>query len=238
MKSGNKSLWARFKDLRHQLFYALITRRNRETLTLGEKSQWTIQSGSIFENSVVYSAGVGGDVSFEKELIRQFGCPVFILDPSPTGAATMDRPENRNAKLHFEPIGLADSDGMFSFKAPEKDKEGSFRMTTSSESANHSFRCESLATLMRKRGHETIDLLKIDIEGFEYGVLRQICAQKLPVKQICVEFHHSLIPGVKRKQTIRAIIRLLRSGYRLIYRKNWDHTFALPSVSKIVDRHS
>src|ERR1700720_2443517 len=120
------NLSTRLKDVRYTLFYALIKRRRRQTLTLGHKCQWTIQSESICESSVVYSAGVGGDISFEKELIRRFGCHVVLLDPSPTGIATMDQPENRIPKLHFEPIGLTDSDGTFSFEAPDDHREGSY----------------------------------------------------------------------------------------------------------------
>jgi len=225
MKKGHRNLLTQFKDLRHSVFYALITQRNCNTLTLGDKCQWTIESGSIGENSVVYSAGVGGDISFEKELINRFDCEVVLLDPSPTGVATMNRPENRIAKLHFESVGLADSDGSFSFDAPDNDEEGFYRIRASPGAGGHLFRCWSLPTLMRKHDHDHVDLLKIDIEGFEYGVLKQICVEKLPVKQICVEFHHSIVPGIKRKQTIEAIVRLLRSGYKLIHRKDWDHTF-------------
>jgi FkbM family methyltransferase len=225
MKTLESSLLHQFKDFRHALFYALTLQRNQKTLTLGGACQWTIQTGSISENSVVYSAGVGGDISFEKELIRQFGCDVILLDPSPTGIATMDQPQNRVAKLHYEAIGLAESDGTFSFEAPDGNTDGSYRVEALPGAGRYRFPCSSLPTLMRHHGHDHIDLLKIDIEGFEYGVLKQICAQKLPVKQICVEFHHSLVPGIRRKQTIGAIIRLLLSGYRLIHRKDWDHTF-------------
>jgi FkbM family methyltransferase len=196
-------------------------------VTLGGSCPWTIQVGSIGPNSVVYSAGVGGDVSFEKELVRRFGCRVILLDPSPTGIATMNKPENQDPNIDFRPVGLADSDGDVCFGSPINPAEGFYRRPTSSSASGSSFRCASLPTLMRDHDHDHIDLLKIDIEGFEYGVLKQICAQKLKVNQICVEFHHSLVPGVSRRQTISAIIQLLRYGYRLIRRKDWDHTFVL-----------
>jgi FkbM family methyltransferase len=225
MNTESKNLFGRFRDFRHALFYALVLQRNEKTVTLGGACQWTIQAGSISENSVVYSAGAGGDISFEKELIGQFGCDVILLDPSPTGVATMEQPHNRIEKLHFEPVGLAEADGMFSFAPPDGATDGSYRIQVSPGAGQHSFRCSSLPTLMQNHGHDHIDLLKIDIEGFEYGVLNQICARKLPVRQICVEFHHSIVPGIRRKQTIGVIIKLLFSGYRLIHRKDWDHTF-------------
>jgi FkbM family methyltransferase len=229
MKTLERNLLRRFKDLRHGLFYTLIIQRNQKTLTLGGQFQWTIQAGSMCENSIVYSAGAGGDISFEKELINRFGCHVILLDPSPTGVATMNRIENQVPKLLFEPVGLAALDGTYLFEEPENPQEGSYRIRGVPGADGNGFPCLSLPTLMHKYGHDHVDLLKIDIEGAEYGVLKQICAQKLPVRQICVEFHHSLVPGIRRRQTIGTIVKLLRCGYKLIHRKDWDHTFVKTS---------
>ena len=77
---------------------------------------------------------------------------------------------------------------------------------------------------MAKNGHDSIDLLKIDIEGFEYEVLESCLAQRIPIKQICVEFHDFFpeIPKARTKQMIRA---LQSHGYDLIHRHRHDHTF-------------
>lgn len=224
MKSVNR-LYSQFKDVRHSLFYALITESGRKTSTLGDECKWAIEKGSISETSVVYSAGVGKDISFEKELVERFGCSVLLFDPSSTGRATMAQSENQNPKIDFEPIGLSDSDGTSFFEAPQKGEEGSYWKASAPSGSARSFHCSSLPTIMRVRGHSHIDLLKLDIEGFEYGILRQICTQKLPIRQICVEFHHSLIPNVRRRQTVGAILRLMAAGYRLISRIDLDHTF-------------
>lgn len=218
------SLIKSLKDLRHSLFYSLIISRSHNMTTLGDECTWTLDTSGLTPSSVVYSAGVGGDISFEKQLTNQFGCEIILLDPSPTGEATMNKPENQHPKLKFQKVGLADSDGDIVLCAPEnKTEQSSYFMSSGDKGI--SVPCLSLPRFMKMHGHTCIDLLKMDIEGFEYGVLKQICAQKLPVKQICVEFHHSLIPGITRQQTIGAIIRLLCSGYKLIHRKDWDHTF-------------
>jgi hypothetical protein len=39
---------------------------------------------------VVYSGGAGGDISFELELVKRSGCEVFLFDPSPSGASTVN----------------------------------------------------------------------------------------------------------------------------------------------------
>jgi len=43
---------------------------------------------------------------------------------------------------------------------------------------------------MRELRHASIDLLKMDIEGAEYDVLADMISQRIPVKQLLVEFHH------------------------------------------------
>jgi hypothetical protein len=49
--------------------------------------------------------------------------------------------------------------------------------------------CTSLAREMGINQHDRIDLLKIDIGGFEYEVQERYLAEQIPIKQICVEFH-------------------------------------------------
>ena len=84
--------------------------------------------------------------------------------------------------------------------------------------------CTSLAREMEMNGHDSIDLLKIDIEGFEYEVLESCLAERIPIKQICVEFH-DFFPEIPKAKT-RAMIRALEShGFDLIHRHRHDHTF-------------
>ena len=185
---------------------------------------WTIDASGLSQSSIIYSAGVGGDISFEKQLTGQFGCEILLLDPSPTGEATMNKAENQNPKLKYQKIGLADSDEGIVISRPENaSAQSSYFMSSGKEGL--SVPCLSLPTLMKRNGHTRIDLLKMDIEGFEYGVLRQVCELKLPIRQICVEFHHSLVHGVTRSHTIKSILALRKSGYKLIHHQYSDHTF-------------
>src|SRR5258706_7627100 len=83
---------------RHLMICGLLLRRNFALTALGNKStecQWTFCPEGLGANSVVYSGGVGNDITFEHELARQFKCQIYLLDPSPTGVATMKRKENQ-----------------------------------------------------------------------------------------------------------------------------------------------
>jgi hypothetical protein len=61
---------------------------HRETLRLGNKSaDWTISPLNLSERSVVYSLGVGEDISFDLELIKRFAVTVHAFDPTPRSIA-------------------------------------------------------------------------------------------------------------------------------------------------------
>lgn len=213
------------KDFRFWLFYSLIIRKRTDLVTLGEQCPWTINPNGLGPASRVLCAGAGNDISFEKALIASYETPVVLLDPSPTGIETVRRENLPAQHLQFLPIGLAETDGPVTFREPLDPGEGSFASGGGAGSPTSTFDCQTLSTLMRRLNWNQIDLLKIDIEGSEYGVLREILRKSIKVRQICVEFHHGSNFGHDRKETAATIWSLRNAGYDLIHRTSWDHTF-------------
>ena len=75
---------------------------------------------------------------------------------------------------------------------------------------------KALDTLLQEQGDQTIDLIKMDIEGSEYVVLVDMVKKSIFPKQICVEFHHGMF-GYRRAQTIEAVKLLQDAGYEIFY---------------------
>jgi FkbM family methyltransferase len=146
--------------------------------------------------------------------------PVLVFDPSPTGIATVDASDTRN--LQFFPLGLAAHTGTLQFSVPKRATEGSYSIVQDGLDVV-SFDCVDLPTIMSRNGDSSIDLLKMDIEGFEYDIIHQFLDERIPIRQLCVEFHDWLRPG----QTRKTILRLYRAGYRIIHKHRGDHTFLL-----------
>jgi hypothetical protein len=69
---------------------------------------------------------------------------------------------------------------------------------------------------MKRLGHSKIDLLKINIEGSEYAVIKDMLFSNVPVRQIPVEFHHRF-PGVPLSQTEHAVRALIEHGYKIFH---------------------
>jgi FkbM family methyltransferase len=215
------------RDWRYRIFYRLVSGRPVPLLTLGEtvnECHWTFCPDGLGRDSIIYSGGVGTDISFERALVQRFGCNVVLFDPSPTGLATMAKQENQLPQFRFLPVALAGQRGSLTFAPPINPQEGSWYAPPGAPGALE-VPCIDLQSLLRENGLRRIDLLKIDIEGSEYEVLDDILDHRLPVRQICVEFHHSNLPGIKRRQTIRAMLKLRAHGYRLIHQYGTNHTF-------------
>ncbi len=187
--------------------------------TIGVLSQWTIVTSHLGPDAVIYSGGVGEDITFEQELIRRFGVKIHIFDPSPVAKRTIAL-ANTDLLL-FKPIGLAaSSTANFSVGGGAD----SSLWLKAGASGNERLPCTSLSQEMEINGHDCIDLLKIDIEGFEYEVLQSCLSKNIHIRQICVEFH-DFFPEVPRARTNQMIRDLKAHGFDLIHRHRHDHTF-------------
>jgi FkbM family methyltransferase len=219
------------KQVRNRLRYcfdSLYSKSLPDKETIGVLSQWTIVTRGMGPHTVMYSGGVGEDITFEQELIRRFGLKIHIYDPSPVAKRTIALANDD--RLIFSPVGLAASDrGTFSVGG------GTAEATWFKAGGTGSLPCTSIPREMALNSHSFIDLLKIDIEGFEYEVLESCFAERIPIKQICVEFH-DFFPDVTKAQTKNMIRTIESHGYDLIHRHRHDHTFLKrdPSLGKYV----
>jgi FkbM family methyltransferase len=174
---------------------------------------WVVPEGVLCKDSVVYSAGVGLDVSFDEALIALYGCDVFAFDPSPAAAEFVAH-RTLPRQFKFFPVGVAGEDGESGF-SPSAKSEGSFWKADSAHAATAKMSVHRVASLMRQFGHDRIDLLKLDIEGYEYEVIADMLASQIFPRCILVEFHHYQLrdPG----STKASVERLRSAGYDLFW---------------------
>ncbi len=193
--------------------------------SLGGASPWFVRTDLIRPGATVISGGAGKDISFELELARRFDCRIHLFDPSPTGARTLGDPANRHERLIFHPLGLSRDAGTVEFAAPVDPTEGSFRLAEGLiGGGSEQFACVSVSRFVRERGLQDLTLLKLDIEGFEYGVIDDVLEAGLRFDQICVEYHH-FMPHVTWSQTRRSLRALQAAGYRLQHKTMCDYLF-------------
>lgn len=228
LRSIGRSRSFRMKTLIHTLIDAPFCSSGRDMRPFGKDNVWTIfvEAWKPSDSLVVYSGGVGKDISTELELCSNFDCVIYLYDPSPTGISTMRDLEYTPANLAFSPQGLAGFEGSVSFAPPDLLLEGSYQVAEESRSDLLDFPCVRLSDEIRRHGHSRVHLLKLDIEGFEYEVLADVLSSGVQVDQICVEFHHFLAARHKG-DTDRALRQLVDLGYVLMHKSRYDYTFVL-----------
>lgn len=196
-------------------------------MRIGQEAGWNVALDSIKEGAFVVSGGAGKDISFELELAKKKGCRMVLLDPSPTGANTV-RTVLLPSNIFFEKKALSKHSGIIYMSKPQDMKEGSWRLCLDGKGDAMESTC--LTDVIKEHDTALIDLLKIDIEGYEYEVLKDAIEKKIPIQQICVEIHEGESFGKTRFDRWALILRMILSGYRLIYQKGWDYTFLRSSA--------
>jgi FkbM family methyltransferase len=171
---------------------------------------WTIPGGLIQPSWVCYCVGIGGDITFDLELIRRYGVRVRAFDPI---SDFVDDARDR----------AGDQPGFSAHQAAIHTSDGPLRMQVTHHVASRSVSSaglydshdfielpgRTLRSLMDELGDDRIDLLKLDLEGGEYDVVRTLDPRALGVKILAIQLHHS-----RSVRAARALIaHLHQDGY-------------------------
>lgn len=211
------------------MFRAIESVRSRVVAYAGILSSWPVKRGRPLEShgsgygswtivpplsadSVVYSFGIGRDLSFDLSLIRAYGCKVFAFDPTPESLAWC-RQQKFPPELSVHALAIACHDGQLTLDSPDRVGHASFRFSVG-EGA-HSFRCSTYDSIRLALGHGRVDVLKLDIEGCEYPTIPNILGTTCLPTQLLIEFHHRFPPH-SLKATKAAVQSILSAGYELV----------------------
>lgn len=150
-----------------------------------------VHPDDLQSDSIVYSFGIGQDISFDQQIIAQHHCQVFGFDPTPKSINWVAS-QNIPANFNFYPYGLGVKTEEVKFHLP-KNKEhvsGSvFDHRLVSEEDYVSVPLKSFSDILVDTGHQKIDILKMDIEGSEYIVIDSILDAGVPINQLLLETH-------------------------------------------------
>lgn len=200
---------------------------DREYVVLGsEYGGWAIDPSEINSNSIIYSVGVGEDITFDLELIDLFNCQVHAFDPTPIAVEYISKIGNINNFI-FHHIGLGAEDDLIDFQIPPISGWHSFSLTPDFNAAQvGSVKCkvQTLESIMIALGHQKIDVLKMDIEGFEYSVVENILSSNIKPKQLLIEFHHKIYQHSVLETKI-SVKKLIEFGYEIFWISDAGHEY-------------
>lgn len=180
-----------------------------------DNASWWVCPNGLSADSVVYSFGVGTDISFDLEMIRRFGMTVHAFDPTPRSIAWI-RSQRPLERFIFHDYGIGGQDGKAAFYPPNSDCFVSYSVFSRGSVTSPVVEAPicRLCTIVKALGHTKIDVLKMDIEGAEYEVVSDLLTSRVPIQQLLVEFHHRW-KDVGLDRTRNAIRNLNQAGFRI-----------------------
>ena len=184
--------------------------------------RFIIPKGIVGEDWIVYSGGVGEDISFDLELIERFGCHVHAFDPTPRAVEFVEKAAGQEPRFHFTPVAIWKEADVLRFYAPQNPDHVSHSVVNLQATEDYfEAECDSLSGLMKRLGHDRIDLLKLNIEGAEYEVLECMIERDPGVRVLCVAFDQPMPIW----RTHRMICQLAGARFVLCAIDGWKMTF-------------
>ena len=191
---------------------------------------WALPEGVVNAGSIIYSFGIGEDVSFDLALIEATGCRVFGFDPTPKSLRWVEG-NVREHKFVIRPWALGASDGELQLWLPKNPEHVSASCRPSEATSHDSFvaECRSLESVMRELDHAKVDVLKMDIEGHECEAVIGFEPVISNIKSIIIEIHTKMILDSYGEQKLDRMLAALETYPIVIDMKNGKR---LNSVSK------
>lgn len=195
------------------LEHTLIGRSGIPVSELQEYVIRLIRGDWLNKDSVVYAFGVSRHIETEEEWAEKLGCTVHLFDPTePAIEFIASRP--KDPKLPFDPVGVWTYTGVLKFYKDKRDWTKNLSVVNLYHSDSYvEAPCMTLADIMKKYGHDHIDLLKMDIEGSALPVLlHMLDATKIRPRQIVGSLER---PHLTYGATVSEIFKVVRDKGRL-----------------------
>lgn len=222
---------------------------------------WYLPQGLLQAGSQVLLAGAGTDITFDVVLAQQLGCHVHIADPTPRAVAhyhelqeavvsgtpfypvppapdgkPYDLMADGAHRMQLHPVALWHTAGNLRFYVPSSPVYVSMSALNLHQTSEYiEVPAVRLGQLIKDQGLPGLDLLKLDIEGAEYAVLKTVAEDGLRIGIICIEYDEYELPSDSGyRQRIRASLeQLLGMGYQIIHADGKaNYTLLLPDYWK------
>lgn len=138
------------------------------------------------DDLVIDGGGYQGE--WTDEMLCRYGCRSIIFEPVPQFAESLRQRYARNSRVEVCEAALSDRSGhtKITFSA-----DGSSTFASTDNAVTFGIRLVDFAAFLRERNVSEIACLKLNIEGGEYEVLREMAEQNLlgAVRSFLIQFH-------------------------------------------------
>ncbi len=232
---GSRARWRRLRRSIDRRWRELTLPRGY--VRLGTKyGGWWIDKNALAASPLLIDCGLGHDISFSTAFLSRFGGSVVGIDPnpqslaycrahSPPGMQIIDKAfwtrsgQTLTFNMPREPQRLpVGADGISgSLVASHAYVDGGDRLAVTTI---------SFKEVLTQTQRDECDVLKLDVEGAEYDVLKDLSESRdlSKTKQLLVEFHHGATHYTPA-DTEATVALVKRAGFRLIHVEGRNYIF-------------
>lgn len=198
-------------------YYLKVTLKCNNIWIGSQYGGFYIYPNYLSENSIVYSFGIGDDITFDIFLIKNYNCKIYAFDPTPKSINWINDNIISLPNFSFFDYGLNNISGFQNFFLPKNNKfisGSSIKQNNVNSNDVISVKMKTFKEISQIFSHKIIDILKMDIEGSEYDVIDDILNSNIIINQILVEFHDRFIQNGNSK-TKNFVSKLNEMGYQI-----------------------
>ncbi len=189
----------------------------------------------IFRNtfangSTIIDVGCGFDADFSVYMIEKYGLKSIGIDPTLKHKDALAKiSQNMGGKFRHILAAISSHDGKISFNESLKNISGSILQSHTNVQDGMIRKYEvdsvSLKKLPEYVGLKKIEYIKLDIEGAEYDLIRQLRAEDVVAyDQLFIEFHHHAT-NYSQKDTVDCVKKMKSLGFENFTLDNHDFLF-------------
>lgn len=216
---------------------------------------WIPKNIDFNEDSIIYSGGVGEDISFDIAMQSKYNCNIFLIDPTERAIKHYDQCKNyftskdksiftgdiqkdyftvidnytpKFSKFNYYSIGIWDSKTTLKFYKQTNKRYVSQSLINNMFGEQYTtIETTTIKDIMSNYEHDHIDLLKLDIEGAEVKVINNMLDDKIYPKYLCIEFDLFLKKKDQENGTSKVMKRIESLGYKILKNDNMNITYKL-----------
>jgi FkbM family methyltransferase len=213
----------------------------------GEDISFDIEMARKFNADIILIDPTPRAIKHVSDVLRRIGLPASA-SLNHTGCqltTAYDLQNIRSSQLRFIPNALFEREGIISLFPPKNSSHVSYSFINISKTVldvhSEIINCEATTIERIMKSHEitNIEILKLDIEGAQLEVIRNMFSLNIKPKQILIEIDELYFPSLKGKKRAKICFSLLlKNGYVMVGKENkFDFCFIQKSeLTKYLDK--
>lgn len=182
-------------------------------------------------SSTIVDVGCGSEAEFCVHMDRAYSASTFGVDPTRKHAEALSIIESESkGRFKHIPKAVASSTQSLTFFESVENESGSIRQdhrnVENDTVRTYEVEALTLSSLKTEIGRDSIDFLKLDLEGAEYDLLPSLDKDDLaPFKQVFIEFHHHCLDAYSKEDSRKLVERISSFGMQYVTMDDHNYLF-------------